>query len=499
MHQGFCALKGGPSETREFANLYKGAFMRTVMPFRAWIRAATVLFFLLLLSPPIEGQNVVCALQPCQPQTGHPIGQPGTPNIDVVAHVPLPGPRFSHADIKVEQEMSRPFVYIAQRFGTAGFYALSIEDPANPQVLHRWTIENPDLHVGSGGLNPMYAKVNGRYYLSISFQFGGGGPNADLGAIFWDVTGLPDASTIQEVARIRVPEYPGGFHNTFTYKHSDGRALFFATTQSQYMFVWDVEDLVESGGEAAPIAQISVPESAGDRRSREWHDMFVGYHPDSEQDRLYGAGTGGGHVFDVTDTDNIRLITSITNIPGVVDAHTFTPTPDGRYGLLMPEPTYQHSPIRFFDLQPGLDGEQETLSGAGVGAWIAKWGGATHNHEMRWPYAFVSAQDDGLQIINLMDPTNPYTQGYYNTREGPALFGPETRNATQGNIYNGAWGVDVRNADGLIVVSDFNSGFWAFRMQGFQGWNGTAWGMPNVSSAQDWDFGPVEQSQRLPY
>ena len=53
-----------------------------------------------------------------------------------------------------------------------------------------------------------------------------------------------------------------------------------------------------------------------------------------------------------------------------------------------------------------------------------------------------------------------------------------------------AFGVDVRNADGLIVISDEASGFWALKMDGFDGWNGHQWGMPNVSSAQDWDNGP---------
>ena len=57
-------------------------------------------------------------------------------------------------------------------------------------------------------------------------------------------------------------------------------------------------------------------------------------------------------------------------------------------------------------------------------------------------------------------------------------------------VANGAMGLDVRNADGLIVVSDFTTGFWAFRMEGFEGWNGNDWGMPNISSVQDWDNGP---------
>ena len=55
------------------------------------------------------------------------------------------------------------------------------------------------------------------------------------------------------------------------------------------------------------------------------------------------------------------------------------------------------------------------------------------------------------------------------------------------NVYDGAWGVDVRNADGLIVVSDQSTGFWALKMDGFDGWNGEDWGVPNISSGQDWD------------
>ena len=48
----------------------------------------------------------------------------------------------------------------------------------------------------------------------------------------------------------------------------------------------------------------------------------------------------------------------------------------------------------------------------------------------------------------------------------------------------------MRNADGLIVISDIYTGFWAFKMDGFDGWNGHQWGMPNISSVQDWDNGP---------
>jgi hypothetical protein len=103
-----------------------------------------------------------------------------------------------------------------------------------------------------------------------------------------------------------------------------------------------------------------------------------------------------------------------------------------------------------------------------------------------------------------MDPTNPYTVAYYHTYDGPHARGrapvvgdPELRwrdptwpiPATAA-VINGAWGIDVRNADGLIVIGDLLTGFWTFKMDGFDGWNGHQWGMPNVSSAQDWDNGP---------
>ncbi len=58
------------------------------------------------------------------------------------------------------------------------------------------------------------------------------------------------------------------------------------------------------------------------------------------------------------------------------------------------------------------------------------------------------------------------------------------------SVDQGAFGVDVRNRDGLIMISDEDAGVWFFRMDGFDGWNGHDWGMPNISSVQDYDRGP---------
>ena len=125
-------------------------------------------------------------------------------------------------------------------------------------------------------------------------------------------------------------------------------------------------------------------------------------------------------------------------------------------------------------------------------AWTANWRNLSHNHEMRWPFVFVSGYEDGFQVFNMFDPYRPVTWAYYDTYGGPH----ESRG--ENNVNTGAWGVDIRNADGLIVVSDMVTGFWAFRMDGFDGWNGLDWGMPNISSVQDWDRGPVVQARTRP-
>jgi hypothetical protein len=64
-------------------------------------------------------------------------------------------------------------------------------------------------------------------------------------------------------------------------------------------------------------------------------------------------------------------------------------------------------------------------------------------------------------------------------------------------VFNGAFELDVRNADGLIVVSNANTGFWAFHMEGFDGWNGHEYDLPNISSVQDWDNGPDGAPKRV--
>ena len=404
--------------------------------------------------------------------------KPGSDNIEILGHIPL-GPRLSVADMDMEQELSRPFAYVARMVygeeGDKGTDVIDISDPSKPKVIYRWRIEDQDLHLGNGGMDVKHFKWDGRYYFVQSLQFGQGGPDSDMGAVIVDVTGLPDVTTVKEVARLREPDTPGGFHNIFIYKHSNGRILLIATLRAPYAAVYDLGMVVEGRDEQAMIARIPAGDAEGGRRG--YHDFYAGYHLDTAEDRFYGGGTGGYYVYNITDLEKPELLVTLTGISGVRSGHTFTPTPDGRY--VIAETEYQYAPLRIFDLEPGLSGDVENISRP-ISGWTADWKHLTHNHEVRYPYVFVSGYLDGLQVFSMMDPRNPVTVAYYDTYVGP----PNTR---RNAMFNGAFGVDVRNADGLIAVSDMSTGFWTFRMEGFLGWNGEDWGMPNISSAQDWD------------
>jgi len=403
----------------------------------------------------------------------------GSDNIEVVSHLPL-GVEVS--DVEVEQDMDRPYVYIARQ--NRGLDIIDIADPYDPEVILRWSFDDPDLHVGSAGKDIKVFEYEGRNYVVHSVQFQQGGPDADLGAVVFDATDLPDVTTFKEVGRIQGPGELGGFHNIYVYRHSNGRPLLFATVSGPYANVYDLGYIVDGRVDEALVAQVPVPESQAIAGSRGYHDFYTGYDADSEQDRFYGGGTGGYYVYNVTDLENPELLVSLTGINGVTRGHTFTPSPDGRY--VVAETEYQYAPLRIFDLKPGLDGEVTNIR-TPISAWTADWEHLSHNHEVRWPYVFVSAYLDGLQVFTLSDPKNPKTIAHYDTYL-------ETAEDEQGAM-NGSWGVDVRNADGLIVMSDIQTGFWAFKMEGFSGWNGLDWGVPNISSVQDWENGPAVQAR----
>jgi hypothetical protein len=425
-------------------------------------------------------------------QTVHPFDKKtgGSPSVHMIAHVVNQPGAWKAADVEMEQDPARPYVYVSG-FTNFSTQIYDVRDPAQPKKVFEWTIDNPELHRGIGAMDGKYFKIGSKYYYAQSLQFMQGGPDTDLGAVIFDVTGLPDASKVKIVAKIRYPQSPGGFHNTFAYKHSDGRVLYFATVNESYALVYDLDKVV-SGADSTTWLVGKVPNPTPFRQigGGGYHDFYVGYDPATHQDKFYGAGLGGFSTWDVTHPDKPVQIFTITGL-GQDVAHTYTPSPDGRYAVT--ETEYQYTPLRIWDLSEGQSGKTKNLD-LPIGGWTADWRDLSHNHEVRWPFVFVSAYEDGMQVFDLKDPKNPKTDGYYFTcgcthEHG---FGGTPNNGWEStvSVEQGAFGVDVRNYDGLIALSDMRSGLWLFRMDGFKGWNGHDVGMPNISSVQDYDNGP---------
>jgi hypothetical protein len=413
----------------------------------------------------------------------------GSANVRVLGHLPLGG-FFRVADVALEQDTGRPFAYAAQSLDRTGFTAIDVSDPEHARVLLRWTIDHPLAHRGIGAVRARYFRSGGGTYLALGTSFDSGSTDADLAAVIFDVSGLPDTSRVREVARLRLPEAPGGVRDLFAYKHADGRALLFVAAREPFAEVYDVDALVAGRGAAARVGRIPIPSfDAHDGVGQGYSGMFVGYDPATGHDKFYGAGAGGYFVYDVTDVGHPRLLTSVVGAAGVLRGSSIAPSPDGRYAVAATG--YQYSPLRIFDLSEGLRGLEQTVSRP-VGAWTADWRDAVRTADVRWPLVFVSSYEDGLQIFNMVDPANPVTVGWYYTCLCAHQMGFGSASAPQGtSTMNGAVSVDVRNRDGVIAVADANSGFWLLRLDGFSGWRGDDWGMPNMSSAQDWSRAAV--------
>jgi hypothetical protein len=413
----------------------------------------------------------------------------GNDKMHMLARVPANPGAWKAADVEMEQEKGRPYVYLSG-FVNFNTQIYDISNPSSPKKVYEWSIDNPELHRGIGAMDGKYFKIKGRYYYAQSLQFFQGSPDADLGAVILDVTGLPDPTKVKEVARIRYPAAPGGFHNTFAYKHSDGRALYFATTNQPVALVYDLEKIV-TGADTSTwlVGKVPNPTPFKQIGAGGYHDFYVGYDPATGQDKFYGAGLGGYSVWDVTRPEEPKSMFTITSM-GMDIAHTFTPSPDGRYAVT--ETEYQYTPLRIWDLEPGQSGKTQNID-IPISAWTADWHDLSHNHEVRWPYVFVSAYEDGLQVFSLEDPKHPKTLGHWYTCECEHEHGfggtPENGWQSTTSVEQGAFGVDVRNYDGLVVLSDMRTGLWVFRMDGFSGYNGG----PN--SVQDWDAAPKPKTK----
>jgi len=85
-----------------------------------------------LIGYPRVGTALALALLPLAPTSAaaqiKAPGAEGSRNVHVMSHVPL-GKSYTIGDIKLEQELARPYAYVMRTFGQAGFDLISLKNP----------------------------------------------------------------------------------------------------------------------------------------------------------------------------------------------------------------------------------------------------------------------------------------------------------------------------------------------------------------------------------
>lgn len=92
----------------------------------------------------------------------------------------------------------------------------------------------------------------------------------------------------------------------------------------------------------------------------------------------------------------------------------------------------------------------------GAPSLVKVWTGPTkaidHNGYVRGNRYYMSNYQRGVTVLDITDPVNPQHSGYFDTFP-----------ASDGNAFNGAWGVYPYLPSGLILASDINSGLYVLR------------------------------------
>ena len=332
----------------------------------------------------------------------------GSSNIHPVAHIPLGG-FFRVMDDEIEQDPTRPYAYVSKAHDRPGFTIIDLQDLNNVHLLYQWTIENPALHQGMlGGMDGKYFKLNGRYYYMQSFQLQPGTPDADLGAVIANVTGLPDTSKIKIVARIRCARDAGRLSQHVRLQAlrracapvHDRRLRHAPTSRISPKWSQAATRRVEDRrGPGARHAETTMLGRSG------YHDFYIAYDPATHQDKFYGAGRGGYYVYDVTDIGAAQAPDLDHRVGRYRPGHTFTPTPDGR----VRDHRDRVSVRAAADLRSAARarGKVQSDHPARSARGQADWHDLAHNHEVRWPFVFVSGYEDGLQVFSMYDPAQP--------------------------------------------------------------------------------------------
>lgn len=220
-------------------------------------------------------------------------------------------------------------------------------------------------------------------------------------------------------------------HNIMEY---EGYLYVIGASQSQSnngQVAWGIDDLIILDLTNDP----SMPVKVGGWSGEYIHDVCM------HGDILYASAIYSDQVyaFDISDKTNPQVINQWGGIP---NSHACWVSDDGNTLFTASETSYGHilswdvsdiNNVNFLDEWYPEDGEE--------------W--SVHNIFYKNGYIIASHYVWGLQIINVEDPSNMYTAGYY-----------DTFNFSPAGLYDGAWGTFPYFQSDKIIVSDRRTGLY---------------------------------------
>ena len=243
---------------------------------------------------------------------------------------------------------------------------------------------------------------------------------------------------IFDLSNPRLPILVGSFTETFDTAHTLGIHDGFAYCSGARLMGLDV------GMRILDLANPMQPVDVGTYGDAYFHDVYV------RNNIAYGAALGGGiMILDVNDKRNPRR-RSVTGYPGAFTHNTWL-TDDSRYLLSTDETSAGH--IRIWDLANVATPMQ-------VAEWSATQAGIVHNVYIKGNRAYAAYYTEGLQVLDITDPTSPLLVGFFDTFPG-----------TSGG-FRGCWGAYPFLPSGHILVSDITNGLFIVRVEDGQAQTG---------------------------
>ena len=274
-----------------------------------------------------------------------------------------------------------------------------------------------------------------------------------MGGFLYAATSTPGL-IVFDISDPSTPELIGSYEGYLASGDIEGYTSFhniFLSPDGRFVYVADYSTFPKSGLLIIDVSDPAAPTEAGrftiatDTYDRDWHvthDVNV-VQIDGRLIAFLNYLSAGLWILDVTDPSSISTLGSIT-WDGIFSHSGWPFFEDGRW-------YYAHNSEGYDKHMTVLD-VTDTANPTVVSHFATREGISIHNVQVVDGIAYISYYLDGLRVVDLRDPHSPEEIAHFDT----------VPDANERGLLQGAFGVRVM--DGVVYVSDMESGVYAFQV-----------------------------------